>query len=159
MIILAMYWAVQWSWFARENALCNLSRKTSREVAASLLGRFLSRRCFTLRITMEVEPRIAKQYKFQYCCSCKNYRGKGTEVEKVSLRRFLDDQKIAISWKKMRFGTSCSMSNKLLLVARHILTTGLQKCLKVGSVKFANSLSPPSIVKTIRTGSKGSQGT
>ena len=39
------------------------------------------------------------------------------------------------------------MSNKLLLVARHILTMGLQKCLKAGSVKFANSLSPPSIVK------------
>ena len=44
------------------NALCNLSRKKSREVAASLPGRFLSRRCFTLCITMEVEPRIAKQY-------------------------------------------------------------------------------------------------
>ena len=30
---------------------------------------------------------------------------------------------------------------------------------KVGSVKFANSLSPPSIVKKVRTGSKSSQGT
>ena len=29
--------------------------------------------------------------------------------------------------KKMRFGASYSTSNKLLLVARHILTTGLQK--------------------------------
>ena len=28
---------------------------------------------------------------------------------------------------KMRFGASYSTSNKLLLVARHILTTGLQK--------------------------------
>ena len=44
------------------NALCNLSRKKSREVAASLPGRFLSRRCFTLGITMEVEPRIVKRY-------------------------------------------------------------------------------------------------
>ena len=61
------------------NALCNLSRKKSREVAASLPGRFLSRRCFTLCITMEVEPRIAKQYKCHHCCSRKNYRGKGTE--------------------------------------------------------------------------------
>ena len=68
-------WLVGWlSWFARVNALCNLSRKKSREVAASLPGRFLSRRCFTLRITMETEPRTAKQYKCQYCC---NYRGKG----------------------------------------------------------------------------------
>ena len=70
--------------------LCNLSRKKSREVAASLPGRFRSRRCFTPCITMEVEPRIAKQYKCCYCCSCKNYRGKGVEGgEKVSLRRFL----------------------------------------------------------------------
>ena len=37
---------------------------------------------------MEVEPRIAKQYKYQYCCSCKMDRGKGMEGgKKVSLRR------------------------------------------------------------------------
>ena len=29
-----MYWAIQWSWFARVTALCNLSRKKSQEVAA-----------------------------------------------------------------------------------------------------------------------------
>ena len=40
--------------------------------------------------------------------------------EKMSLRRFLADQ-IAISWKKNAF-----WGNKLLLVARHVLTTGLQ---------------------------------
>ena len=39
------------------NALCNLSRKKSREVAASRLGQFLNRHCFMLCITMEVEPR------------------------------------------------------------------------------------------------------
>ena len=51
-----------------------------------------------LCITVEVEPRIAKQYKCQYCCSCKNYRGKGMEGgKKVSLHRFLADQKIASS--------------------------------------------------------------
>ena len=77
--LLWCYWAVQSSWFARVNALCNLSRKKSREVAASLPGRFLSRRCFTLCITTEAEPRIAKQYKCHHCCSCKNYRGKGVE--------------------------------------------------------------------------------
>ena len=97
---------------------------------SALPGRFLSRRCFTLCITVEVEPRIAKQYKCQYCCSCKNYRGKGMEDgKKVSLRRFLDDQKIASSQKKMRFGASYSTSNKLMLVSRHIMTTGLKKCL------------------------------
>ena len=41
------YWAVQWSWFAQGNALCNLSRKKSWEVAASLPGWFLSRCCFS----------------------------------------------------------------------------------------------------------------
>ena len=50
-----------------------------------------------LCITVEVEPRIAKPYKCQYCCGCKNYRGKGIEGGKVSLRRFLADQKIASS--------------------------------------------------------------
>ncbi len=34
---------------------------------------------------------------------------------------FLADQKIASLWKKMRFGAFYSMSNKLLLVARHVL--------------------------------------
>ena len=41
-------------------------------------------------------------------------------------------------------------------------TFGLQvskNVFKVGSVKFANLLSPPSIVKKVRTGSKSSQGT
>ena len=79
---------------------------------------------------MEVEPRIAKQYKCHHYCSCKNYRGKGMEGgKKVFLHRFSADQKIASSWTKMSFGASYSTSNKLLLVARHILTTGLQKCL------------------------------
>ena len=84
-------------------------------------------------------------------------KGDGGLGEKVSMRRFLAaDQKIASSLKKMR---SYSTSNKLLLADRHILTTGLQNVLKVGRVKFANSLSPPSIVKKVRTGSNSSQGT
>ena len=58
--------------------------------------------------------------------------------------------------KKSFLGASYSTSNKLLHVARHILTLGL---LKIGSVKFANLLSLPSIVKKVGTGSKSSQGT
>ena len=62
-------------------------------MAGSLPGRFLSRRCFTLCITIEVGPRIAKQYKCHHCCSCKNYRGKGMEAgKKVSFRHFLVDR-------------------------------------------------------------------
>jgi len=121
-------WAVQWSWFARGNALCNISRKKSREVAASLPGRFLSRLCFTLCITVEVEPRIAKQYKCHHCCSCKKYRGRGMEGgKKVSLcccfwltrrsrvcegeKRKNEKTKQKTTTKK-RFGASYSMSNK-----------------------------------------------
>ena len=124
-----LYWAVQWSWFAQVNALCNLSLKKSWEVVTSLPGQFLSRRCFTLCTSVEAEPKIAKQYKCHHCCSCKNYRGKGMEGgKKVSLRRFLADEKIASLWKKCILGHPIT-SNKLLLVARYILTMGLQKCL------------------------------
>ena len=77
--------------------------------------------------------------------------------KKVSLRRFFADQKIASSRKKIRLGAS--YSNKLLLISRHIMTTGSKNAFKIGSVKFANSLSLSSIVKKVRTGSKGSQGT
>ena len=49
-----------------------------------------------LCITMETEPRIAKQYKCHHCCSCKDYQGKGMEGgQKVALHCFLADQKIA----------------------------------------------------------------
>ena len=124
------YWAVQWSWFARVNALCNLLRKKSREVAASLPGRFLSRRCFTLCITMEVEPRIAKQDKCHHCCSCKNYQGKEMEGGKKSVfASFFGWPKDREFVEKMCFGASYSTSNKLLLVARHILTMCIKKCL------------------------------
>ena len=49
------------------------------------------------------------------------------EKKEVSLLCFLAEKKIV--GKKMLLGASYSTSNKLLLVARHILTTGLQKCL------------------------------
>ena len=42
--------------------------------------------------------------------------------------------------KKEHFLASCIMSNKLLLVARHILTMGFENACKVGSVNFMNSL-------------------
>ena len=35
-----LYWAIQQSWFARVNALCNLSRKKSREVTAHFRADF-----------------------------------------------------------------------------------------------------------------------
>ena len=54
-----------------------------------------------LCITMEVEPRIVKQYICQHCGSCKNYWGKGMEGgKKVSLHHYLADQKITSLWGK-----------------------------------------------------------
>ena len=47
--------------------------------------------------------------------------------KKVSLRHFLADRRSRVRGKKTRFGASYSTSNKLLLIARHILTTGLKK--------------------------------
>ena len=153
------YWAVQWSWFARVNALCNLSRKKSREVAVSLPGRFLSRRCFT-RLTVEVEPRIAKQYKCQYCCNCKKYCGKVMEDgKKVSLHHFLADQKIASSWKKCILGHPIARATSYCLLPDTLRLRVSKNAVKVGSEKFANSLSPASIVKKVRIRSKSSQGT
>ena len=152
------YWEIQRSWFARVNALCNLSRKKSREVAAHFRADFwvgVASRCLSsvwlcerARFCVEVfyalyinfhsfihsfiqaEHRIAKQYKCQYCCSCKNYCGKGMEGgNKVSLRRFFGWPKDREFVDKMPSGASYSTNNKLLLIARHIMTTGLQKCL------------------------------
>ena len=78
------------------------------------------------------------------------------KVGSAKFSNSLSKERELVKKKKKSLGASYSMSNKLLLVARHILTTCLQK---VGSVKFSNSLSPPSIVKKVRMGSKSSQGT
>ena len=140
-------------------SLCNLSRKKSREVAASLPGRFLSRRCFTLCITMEVEPRIAKQYKCHHCC--KEMEG----GKKVSLRRFLADKKIASSWGRggevggSVLGHPIARATSYCLLPDTFWLQASRNVFKVGSVKFAHSLSPPSIVKKACTESKSSQGT
>ena len=54
------------------------------------------------------------------------------------------------SWgKKNAFWGILQHEQQVIAVARHILTTGLENVFKVGSVKFANSLSPPSICEEI----------
>ena len=155
------YWAIQRSWFARVDVLCNLSRKKSREIAASLPGRFLSRRCFTLCITMEVEPRIAKPYKCHHCCSCQNYRGKGMEGggKKCLCVVFWLSRKLRFRGKKGVLGHLIARTTSYCLLADIFWLRASKNAFKVGSVKFANSLSPPSIVKKVRIGSKSSQGT
>ena len=150
---------VQWSWFARVNALCNLLHKKLWEVAASLPGRFLSRCCFMLCITMEVEPGIAKQYKCHHCCSCKNYQGKVMEVEKKCLCIvFLRTRRSWFCRKKCILGHPIARASYCLMPDTFYLQAS-KNALKVFAFKFANSLSLPSIVKKVRIGSKSSQGT
>ena len=60
---------------------------------------FLSRRRFTLCITMEVDPRIANLYKMAQQLLLQEIQGKGRwRMEKKCLHRFSHDQKIASVW-------------------------------------------------------------
>ena len=78
---------------------------------------------------MEIEPRTVKQYKCHHCCSCKNYGGKGMDGGKKCLGIvFWLTRRSKVRGKNALLGIY-SMNNKLLLVARHVMTTGLQKCL------------------------------
>ena len=126
---------------------------------SAIPGRFQSRRCFTQCITVEVEPRIAKQYKRQYCCSCKNYRGKGMEGGKKCLCVVLLTRRSRVRRKKKRFGHPIARATSYCLLPDTLWLRDSKNVFKVGSVKFANSLSPPSGVKKVRIGSKISQGT
>ena len=155
------YWAVQWSWFAQVNALCSLSRKKSWEVTASLPDWFLSRHCFTLCITMEVEPRIAKQYKFHHCCSCKNYMGKGMEgaPKKCLCLIFWLTRRSRVCGNFLILGHPIARATSYCFLPDTFWLWTSKNVFKVGSVKFANSLSLPSTVKKVGAGCKSSQGT
>ena len=135
-------------------------RARSRERSwLSVPGWFFCRRWFTLCITIEVQPRIAKQYKCRHCCSCKNYAGKGVGGWKKSVFT-------SFGWpEKHEFVEKCGLGHPIAwatsccLLPDTFWLRASKNGFKVGSVKFANSLSPPSIVKKVRTGSKSSQGT
>ena len=80
--------------------------------------------------------------------------------KKVSLRRFfLADHKIASLWKKCILGHPIARATSYCLLPDTFLQGASKNAFKVGSVKFANSVLPPSIVKKVRIGSKSSQGT
>ena len=139
------------------NALCNLSRKKSREVAASLPGRFLSRNCFTLCITIE----LRSSTNASIVAVAKITRDWGWRVGNMCLCVvFWLTRRSRVRGEKMCLGASYSTSNKLFACCQtHSVLRACKNVFKVGRVKFANSLSPPSIVKKVRTGSKSSQGT
>ena len=79
--------------------------------------------------------------------------------KKVSLCHFLADQKILSSWKNCVLGHPIAQATSYCLLPDTFRLQASKNAFKVGSVKFANSLSPPSIVKKVCTGSKSSQGT
>ena len=100
---------------------------------------------------MEVERRIVKQYKCHFCRACENYKGKVMEDAKISVLAsfFRLTRRLQIqSWGKCaRFfffwGASYSTSNVLVCCQTHS-DYGPSKM----PLELANSLSPPSIVKT-----------
>ena len=59
---------------------------------------------------------------------------------------------------KMRFGASYSMSNSYCLLPDTFWLQAPQNAFKFGSVKLANSLSPPSIVKKVAPKVKAAKG-
>ena len=126
---------------------------------SALLGQLLSRRCFTLCITEEVKPIIAKQCKCQCCCSCKSYHGKGMEGGKKCLCVvFWLTRRSWVCRKKCLLEHPIARATSCYLLPDTLWLRDSKNAFKVGSVKFANSLSP-SIVKKVHTRSKSSQGT
>ena len=75
--------------------------------------------------------------------------------KKVSLRRvFLLTRRSRVRRKKCVLGHPIARATSYCLLPDTHYDYGPPKMPKVGSIKFANSLSPPSIVKKVRTGSK-----
>ena len=111
--------------------------------------------CFMLCITMEVEPRIMEQYKCQYCCICKNYWEK--VMEKHLFIIFWLTRRLWVRVKNTHLAYY-STSNKLLLPDT-FWQWAFKNVFQVGTVNFTNSLSLPSTVKKVCTGSNSGQGT
>ena len=122
------------------------------EAAASLPGWFLSRHCFTLSITMEVEPWIVKQNKCYRFCRCNKYQGEGMEGRKKCLCIiFGGPEDCEFMGHPIAQATSyCLLPDTFWLRTSKI-------AFKFGSVKFANSLSLPSTMKKVCSESKNRQ--
>ena len=84
------------------------------------------------------------------------------ENTKSAIGRFSEGglhEKIASLWGKCVLWHPIARATSYCLLPDTLCLRASKNVFKVGSVKFANSLSPPSIVKKVRTGSKSSQGT
>ena len=149
------YWAIQRRWFARVNALCNLSRKKLWEVAAHSRADFW----------VGVASCCVSQWRFSLeLWSSTN--ANTVSVAKITVERERRVEKSAsfFGWpwvhiKKIVLGHPIARATSYCLFPDTLCLQASKNAFEVGSVKFANSLSPPSIVKKVRTGSKSSRGT
>ena len=109
--------------------VCNLLRKKSREVTVSLPGRFPSRRCFTLCVKMEVEPKNCEVVQMPPLLELQKVPGKGDrEWEKSVFASFLADQKIAISWGEKREREKKKKKKKKRSVLGHPIARATSYC-------------------------------
>ena len=111
-----------------------------------------------LCITMEVERRIARQYKCHYSCVCKNYRGKVIEDAEKSclcIVSQLTRKSGVYGWERLFWHPMARAINSCLLPDT-LWLRAFKSDFNAGIVNFANSLSPPSVVKKVGTGSKSS---
>ena len=100
------YWVVQWSCFAR---VCAQEVERGRSITSGMISEYALLHAV-----------------YNNGSSIKNWEAVQKMTGEVSLCRFLADQ-ICEFVEENAFGASYSTSNKLLLVARHILTTDPQK--------------------------------
>ena len=149
---------VQWSWFARVNALCNLLHKKSREVAASLQGQFLSRCCFM----QNLESRSSTNATTIAVAEMTMESGWRVEKKRFCIVFWLT-RRLRVCWKKCVLGHPIAQAASYCLLPDKLWLQASKNAFKVGSVKFANALSvslpSSSIVKKVCTGNKSSQGT
>ena len=103
--------------------------RSHKRLQLSLPGQFLSRRWFMLCITIEVELELWSSTNATAVADAKITGERWWRVEKCVFTLFFGWPENREFAERMWFWASYSMSNKLLLVARHILTSGLQKCL------------------------------
>ena len=126
---------------------------------SALPGRFLSSCCFTLCITLTVEdePRIATQMPITVAKI--TVEADGGWGKSVFALLFWLPRWSRVRRKKSVLGHPIARATNYFLFPNTLWLWASKNAFKVGSVKFANSLPPPSIVKKVCTGSKSSQGT
>ena len=133
------------------------SRERSQRTSGPISEYGVASRC-------EIEPRITKQYKCQYCCSFKNYRGKGMGGGKKSVFASFfsagwpaEDREFVAEKNWCVLGRPIARATRYCLFPDALWLQASKNAFKVGCVKFANSLSPPSTGKKVRTGSESSR--